>query len=279
MPKEVSLFTIINGILQYNKSFKPTLFDLLPRERFSILAVLADIILINLFLLLFDKITLAGFISVVSSIVIMLLFVIIAFYINGKELEDAREDLAKARAYNRERGLFDAEKEAHISRIEMELKGLRARVKSHKDSVEVLVVENNNLKRTCELLKKEQLELAREIDKEFNNNDDAVSKVLLQENEQLKNQNEQLKKLVEIQKIRNDDLVRKQKQYRFDPENEWMAYIPYAVGDSLEDVKKAYRCLAKAMHPDSGEGNEEKMRKINDAFEKAKLWFVSKNEP
>lgn len=270
--------------MQYNKSFRPSIFDFVPRGRYSILAVIADIVIVNLVLFLTDKITFNGLLSVAGSIFILLLFVFVAFYVNGKELEDARDDLAKARAFNRERGMFDAEKEAHIARTEMELKGLRARVKRHKDSVDLLVSENNNLKKVCEMLRREKLNLAEEIDRVrteksyFDDADfgaeDAVSKVLLQENEQLKNINEQLKKLVDIQKIRNDDLLRKQKQYQLSPDNEWMAYIPYAKGDTIEDVKKAYRSLAKAMHPDSGDGNEEKMRKINEAWEQAQRWFA-----
>lgn len=270
------MFTIINGILQYHKAFSPTLFDFLPRGRFSILTVFADLVLINLILFLTKTITIHGLIMIVFSISIMLLFMVIAFYINGKELEDAREDLAKARAITREKGLFDAEKEAHIARIEMELKGLRARVKRHKDSVELLVIENNNLKKTCEMLRREKAQEIAQAHFDDFEHEGAVAKILLKENEQLKNLNEQLRKLVEIQKIRNDNLVRKQEFPQFLPENEWMAYIPYAREDTLDDVKKAYHCLAKGLHPDSGKGNEEKMRKINTAWEKAQQWFLDK---
>ncbi|MGD9638861.1 MAG: DnaJ domain-containing protein [Alphaproteobacteria bacterium] len=56
---------------------------------------------------------------------------------------------------------------------------------------------------------------------------------------------------------------------------EWTNYIPYADGDSLDDVKKAYKSLAKSMHPDSGDGNEEKIRKLNKAWEDAQKWFKS----
>lgn len=269
------LFTIIKGFLQYHNTFKPSALDFFPRGKYSILVVVADIVAINLVLLLSDKITFSGFISVFLSVAALFSFVFLISYINGKELEDARDDLAKARNVNRERGMFDAEKEAHIARVEMELTGLRARVKRHKDSVELLVSENNHLKKLCENLKKEKLSLAEESDRQrFDNENistDAVSKVLLQENEQLKNINEQLRKLVDIQKIRNEDLLRKQNHIV--AEKDWTAYIPYAQGDSLEDVKKAYRCLAKAMHPDSGDGNEEKMRKVNEAWEKAQKWF------
>ena len=273
--------------MQYRAAFKPSFLDLFPRGRYSFLYVLADAVLVNLILFFMGKINQEALFLSLVTIVAVVAFFVVPLYVNGKELEEARADISKARAIIREKGMFDAEREAHVARIEMELQGLRARVKRHHDSVDLLVNENRNLKKNLENLKRENREFARKLDNALNlaqNEDDSDGGIyeikqdktfsaLVQENQQLKNMNDELSKLVEIQKLRNADLLRRQRKYRFSPENEWMGYIPYAAGDSFADIKKAYRSLAKAHHPDTGDGNEEKIRKLNEAFEQAEKWF------
>ncbi len=97
---------------------------------------------------------------------------------------------------------------------------------------------------------------------------DSISETM--DDDKFFKENRKLKEELEDLAIENDRLVNS-KNSAGNPD--WMNYLPYNDGDSLDDVKKAYRALAKIYHPDKNEEDENRIIKLNEAWVKAKSWF------
>ena len=104
--------------------------------------------------------------------------------------------------------------------------------------------------------------------KDLKNEINSISETM--DDDKLFRDNLKLKEQLEDLAIENDKLANS-KNSAGNPD--WMNYLPYNDGDSLDDVKKAYRALAKIYHPDKSVEDENRIRNLNRAWKEAQKFF------
>jgi predicted mannosyl-3-phosphoglycerate phosphatase (HAD superfamily) len=181
-----------------------------------------------------------------------------------------RKELQKLRRFKISNEPVMAENRAYISNLEKEITQLRSG-KTTRESSDIIVKENIELRNQLSAIRKEKLGLEEEIE-----NLEETLKIKNSEDSEddLYNENLELKEEVKELAKENERLSKKRQSGR---RPDWMSYIPYAEGDDLTAVKKAYRALAKGLHSDVSKEDDEKMKLINSAWVSAQDWFNSRD--
>ncbi len=264
------MLSLIKILLQLKNSYKPSWLDLIPRGRYGGAFVFADCLM---FLLLFRVTDIINDASLVTGIVVTLVFAAMLSYCilsTSEEIDKQKREIKELKSEKRKNGINNAERDAYVTRIENELTSMRSRGRRSSDNFEALLEENRQLRKKHDTIKKENKKLIKDIDSL------KEQKVILQEPDEdltaLMLENNSLKS--EVSKLKAE---LSQKHYNNQDKPNWASYIPYVEGDEIGDIKIAYRALAKANHPDN-EGKEERMKKLNQAWEEAQKWFGDKKK-
>lgn len=268
------MLTVLFGLWETSGGRLPLYRRLFPHSSKLPLTLWADGYILASFFFLNDKILPEVYTTLLLVIPVLTILCYVGMRGKEKKIRETRRRLHAA-----EGGTNALEKDYHFrlnreARLEMELTGVKASQRRIRRSVEILLQENSRLTQRFQAVQRRYKKLRKCIDRrEFPTDmpqQEEMLKTLLKERERLQRENEQL--------------LKEKSFYRRSPaatgqgnRPHWMNVLPFADGDSLSDVKFAYRALAKAAHPDTGhEADEERMRKLNEAWEQARLWFENR---
>lgn len=264
------MFSLVYCAYKYSQSYSKNKYDLIPQGVVGCSLMSLDVFVILSYL--YSNMSITGGEYKTSIFVLALLYMIFSytvFSLNHKQ-NSQKKELQKLRRFKISTEPIMAENRAYISNLEKEIAHLRDG-KIIKEAPDIIVTENTELRNQLSAIRKEKLELEEEIENleemlKRKKSDDA-DEDLYSENLELK---EEIKELAK----ENERLSKKRQSGR---RPDWMSYIPYAEGDDLNAVKKAYRALAKGLHPDVSLEDDEKMKLINTAWSQAQDWLNSRD--
>ena len=260
------MFSIVYASYKYSQSYSKNKYDLIPQGVIGCSLVCFDIFIILSYL--YSKMSLTGGEYKTSIVLLILLYGVFAYTIFNYNFKQniQKKELQKLRRFKISNEPIMAENRAYISNLEKEVTHLR-KGDSNKKSSDIIVTENKELRNQLSSIRKEKLELELEIE----NLEEMLKRKKSEESDgDLYDENLELKEEVKELAKENERLSKKRQSGR---RPDWMSYIPYAEGDDLATVKKAYRALAKGLHPDVSPEDDEKMKLINSAWSQAQYWF------
>ncbi|MCK5296114.1 MAG: hypothetical protein KAJ75_04425 [Alphaproteobacteria bacterium] len=245
------MLTLLTGYWQHHKTPKAGFLDYIPRGFFGCIVISIDVVLCFTIGWIYNIFTFDAVFASMVTAYILLAICNFVYRLMAKELNEARSYITKVR----EIVLLRETEENSTSpdkKAQMELDGLRASHRRSSRSIEALMQENKNLKTHYRVIKEKYEKLKIDNFDEDSKNEKELNHII----------NKQKEKIIKMQVSA--------KTVEFP---EWVSFLPYSEGDSLKDIKTAYRSLAKSLHPDSSKADGERMKRLNEAWAEAKKWF------